>query len=323
MYESDYIARGWQMVDELLAKGILVRSEGAVIADLSAYNLGVLPFLRSDGTALYPVADLPLAVAKIEENKLDESIYVVDIRQSLYFKQLFKVLELMGYQQKMVHLAYDFVKLPGGMMSSRTGNIISYEVLYETVFANAQLEVKERNSQRAVEKPDGANDQPVWPQEKVDEIARKMTVGALKFEMIKVAATQTITFDTASALKFEGFTAAYLQYAYARIQSIKRKARQVGPADYTCLVETKERKLLLAIASFPQAVAKASAAYDPSEIAKYLFKLAQQANDYYHSCPILKSEEPLRSSRLALVSAAAEVLKVGLDLLGIDTMDEM
>lgn len=137
-YESEYIEEGKKMVGELLDKGILKKSEGAVIADLEEYDLGVLVIVRSDGTAMYAVADLALAKAKLEKYQPDRSIYVVDNRQTLYFQQLFKILELMGYKQKMVHLAFEFVKLPGGMMSSRSGNVITFEELRQKVIARSR-----------------------------------------------------------------------------------------------------------------------------------------------------------------------------------------
>jgi arginyl-tRNA synthetase len=145
-YESEYIEEGLKILKELLEKGILEESDGAIIANLEKYNLGVLVILRTDGTATYPVADLALANAKIKKYKLDKSIYVVDDRQSLYFRQLFKILELMGYKQNMVHLGHDFVKLPSGMMSSRSGNVITYKELKDKILNYLKEETKKRHS---------------------------------------------------------------------------------------------------------------------------------------------------------------------------------
>ncbi len=311
-YENEFIEEGLKMVDELTQKGILKRSQGAIIADLSEYDLGVLIIVRSDGTALYPVADLPLAREKFEKYKLDTSIYVVDNRQSLYFKQLFKVLELIGYKQKMVHLAYDFVKLPEGMISSRTGNVITYEELYSRLCEKIEKETRERH--------------PDWSSERIQRIVKILTVSTIKFEMLKVGAEQVIVFDINKALSFDGFTAAYLQYTVARINSILRKS-EISPnfkQDYEDnLSEKEEHYLIIELAKFPLVIQKAALNYNPSEIAKYLFDLSRLFNDYYHRIPILKADEKTKNARLALITGLRQVIKNGLSLLGIAIVEEM
>jgi arginyl-tRNA synthetase len=311
-YESEVIKKGMELVLKLYKRGILTKSDGAIIADLTKYNLGVLVFLRSDGTALYPVADLPLAEEKFKKYKPDKSIYVVDIRQSQYFKQLFKVLELMGHKERMVHLGYEFVKLPTGMMSSRTGNVITYEDLRAEAMKKAARETRKRHKD--------------WSERKIAEVAGKIVNGAIKFEMIKVGASQVITFDIDKALRFEGYTAAYLQYTYARIQSIVRKSKvesRKSKIDFNNLKEEKEYSLIMKLAKYPDIVSRAGENYDPSEIAKYLFELARDFNDYYHSVPILKANEEIRAARLVLINAVALVIKNGLGLLGIEIIQEM
>lgn len=311
-YENEFIKEGLKMVADLEKKGFLKKSEGAVIADLEQYGLGVLLFLRTDGTALYPVADVPLAMAKFKKYKLDKSIYVVDIRQSLYFKQLAKVLELLGYEKEIVHLGYDFVKLPSGMMSSRTGNVITYEELKEQMMAKTTAETKKRHED--------------WSEKKINEVAWKIAVGAIKFEMIKVSPSSVITFDISEALRFDGFTAAYLQYAYARINSILKKSKiggRKGKIDLGKLKEAKEKNLLLKMAKYPVVVERAGESYSPAEIAKYLFELCQEFNDYYHSVQVLKAEAGERSARLALLKSINIIIANGLDLLGIETVNEM
>lgn len=310
-YESEYIDKGLDMVAKLYAKDFLVKSQDAVIADLNQYNLGVLVVLRSDGTALYPVADLPLAEEKFKKYKIDRSIYVVDIRQSLYFKQLFKILELLGYKKEMLHLSFEFVKLPEGMMSSRTGNVITYDDLRAQALEKAVSETKKRHKN--------------WNSKKIIEVANKLVNGALKFEMLKVGADKVITFDIDQALRFDGFTAAYLQYTGARINSILRKAKikNSKSVDFKNLVEFKEIGLVNKLAKYPEIVALAGKNYDPSEIAKYLFELAQGLNDYYHSVPILKAKVDVRLARLALIIAVKQTLANGLALLGIETVEEM
>ena len=209
-YESEFIDKGKKQVDDLLKKDILVKSRGAVIADLEKYNLGVLVILRSDGTATYPVADIPLAEAKFKDYKFDKSIYIVDTAQSLYFKQLFKILELMGYTEEKVHLSYDVVKLPSGKMSSRLGNTVTYAELKQKLFDKALEETSKRHED--------------WDKQKQEENAWEIAKGAMKFEMIKIGSDQIITFNIDKALSFQGYTSAYLQYTIARINSIIKKS---------------------------------------------------------------------------------------------------
>lgn len=311
-YESEEIDEGRKIVEVLLEKGVLRQSEGAVIFDLTNENLGVLVIFRSDGTALYPVADLALARKKFVKFGLDESIYVVDIRQSQYFEQLTKLLIAAGNNYNIKHLPYDFVKLPTGMMSSRSGNIITYEDLKKQVVEKAIIETKKRHED--------------WGNDKIKNASEIIAIGALKFEMIKVNATSIITFDINQSLRFDGFTSAYLQYTYARINSIIKKndgGDSGSDVDYSLLVEATEHAILMKLARFAEVINKAGREYDPSEIAKYLFELAQLFNEFYQSVPILKSEENIRLARLALIVAVSQVLAGGLNLLGIKTMDEM
>ncbi len=314
-YESDFIAEGLRMVKTLQAKGILIPSQGAIIADLEQYNLGVLVVIRSDGTALYPVADLSLTFHKVKKFRLDSSLWVIDIRQSQYINQLFKVLELAGLKAHLAHLPYEVVKLPSGMMSSRSGNIIAYEDLKQQTIAKAIEETMKRHAE--------------WTKKKAEKVARVLAFGALKFEMIKVSGEKMITFDIESALRFEGFTAAYLQYTYARIKSIKRKAPaaivKMRPA-FSELSEERERRLAVTLGRFSEIIAAAGKAYEPSEVARYVYELAQLFNDYYHGVPILndKSLKPsLAAARLQLAEACALVIKRGLELLGVDVVEEM
>lgn len=311
-FESDYIEKGRKMVNELIKHGVLRESEGAVIADLADEGLGVLVVLRSDGTATYPVADIPLTEYKFKKFKLDKAIWVVDVRQALYFKQLFAIMKRIGVDREMIHLGHDFVKLPSGMMSSRLGNVITYEELKTELLDQARTETKKRHDK--------------WDKEKIETVAWQIAVGAMKFEMLKVGANQEITFEIKKALSFSGFTAAYLQYTYARINSIIRKSEVKGKKsriNYSLLGEQQEQEMVLKLAKYPESVARANKDYDPSVIAKYLFELAQDFNDYYHQIPVLKAEAEIRDARLALIKVINQVLRNGLELLGINIMEEM
>jgi len=315
-YESEFIEIGKELIGQLVKKGVLKNSEGAVIADLEQHKLGTLVFLRSDGTALYPVSDLPLAVEKFKKYKLDESIYIVDLRQSFYFKQLFKVLELMGQKSRLIHLGYEFVKLPDGMMSSRAGRVITYEDLRDQLHEKALEETKARH-----------ND---WTKEKIIDAAGKIAIGAMKFEMVKVGKDSVITFDVHEALRFEGYTSAYLQYTFARINSMLRKSGHDGSYSErdikelsSRLTDKMEHRLIMKLADYPMAVKEAGEKYDPSRIARSIFDLAQAYNDYYHHVPVLKAEGKVKNARLLLAACVRRTVKNGLELLGIEAMNEM
>jgi arginyl-tRNA synthetase len=314
-YENDYIADGLKMVEKFKKEGILIESQGAIIADLEKYNLGVLVVIRSDGTALYPVADFALTIHKVKKYKLDTSLWVVDIRQGQYLHQMFKVLELAGLKAKLAHLPYEFVKLPSGMMSSRSGNIISYEDLKEEALRKTTEEIIKRHAD--------------WNKEKIEAVSRVLAFGALKFEMVKVSGEKVITFDMETALRFDGYTAAYLQYTYARIKSLQKKvSSEVGSArsDLSGLQAKKEKDLVLKLGHFSEIVITAGVSYQPSEVARYLYELAQLFNEYYHEVPILNDTTialGLAKARLDLALATSVVIQKGLNLLGIDTIDEM
>ncbi len=311
-YESETIDRGREMVDEMLKKGILRKSDGAVIADFTERDLGVLVVLRSDGTATYPVADLPLAMKKFDEYDLDASIYVVDIRQSLYFKQLFALMKEMGYKKTMIHLGYDFVTLPGGMMSSRSGNVVTYEEFKEMLTARISEETSKRH--------------PDWDAARVEAVVKVLFPAIIKFEMLKIGAQQPITFEIEKAIAAQGFSAVYLAYTAARISSIERKAEAAGvsPARTSyAYSEKQEEALLMKLAKYPAAVKEAGRDFDPSTLCKYLFELAQDFNDYYHAVTIMNSGDDAQPARLRLALAVRQVLGNGLGLLGIGTVEEM
>ncbi len=311
-YESEVINDGLKMVADLEAKGIFKKSEGALIADLEDYGLGVLPIIRSNGTALYAVADLALASEKFRRFSLNESIYIVDIRQSLYLKQLFKILELAGFSQRLVHLPYDFVTLPEGMMASRTGNVISYEMLRDKVQEKLRQETASRH--------------PDWSAAKIESVASDLGIATIKFEMLKVSPDKVITFNIQEALRFDGYTACYLEYGYARLKSIIRKHRlkdlfRAGNPNF--LSDPKEKELLLKMAKYPHIVWAARQHHDPSQLAKYLFELVQIANDYYHSTNILKAEPEMRRARIILIKATLQVLENGFAVLGMKALAEI
>lgn len=313
-YESQMLERGLSIVKDLLTKNVLKVSDKAVIADLREDNLEVMPILRSDGTALYPVADLALAMTKFELYDLEESIYVIDVRQSLHFKQLFKILEKLGYKQKLIHLSYDFVKLKSGMMSSRSGNTVSFKEAYNLIYKKAKSETKKRREN--------------WPTKKIKNTASNIALSTLKFEMLKVSQDKTITFELESALRFDGYTAVYLQYTGARINSLLNKnfnilSRLFFRFEAKYIELNEEVTLILMLAEYPEKIKQAAKEYNPAIIARYLYDLSSQFNDYYQSVNILKSDSKKKKARLALVLAIKQVLKNGFKVLGIKYLNKM
>lgn len=309
-YESELLDEGLNLVKELLDKGIFKYSDKAVIADLNKYDLGVMPIIRSDNTALYPVADLALAVLKSKLYDLSESIYVIDLRQSLHFKQLFKILQLWGFKEKLRHLSYDFVKLKTGMMSSRSGNIITYQEAYQQVFNLAKKTTQEKQAN--------------WSDKQIKTVSKVIAVNTLKFEMIKVSSEKVIVFDPKEFLRFDGFTAVYLLYAYARINSLINKVNvNVVPQELNNLNLKIEKELILNIAIFSDKAKQAALDYNPAILARYLYDLCAKFNDYYQSVNILKSKDNIQRERIVLIKAIQKIIEKCFKLLGLKTVDKM
>ncbi len=329
-YEHEVEDSGKEIVEELVASGIAEdnRPSGPVLVHIDR-QLGLIEpqfrtliILRSDGTSLYSTKDLALAKTKFEQYHVDRSIYVVDAGQSLYFQQIFKVLELWGFPQakKCFHLAYEIVRLPGGKMSSREGSVVFYDDFYAEALRRARASVdSKRSDEQFSELPD-------LDEEKRQEVARAVALGAMKYGMLSVDNNKPILFDFDKALSFEGQTAPYLQYAHARCCRILEKAEASGreKPDFSGLeIETSEINLFEVLADFPNQVQRAAREYKPLFVAVYLYDLAKSFNDFYRDCPVIKAPAKVREARLALVAATRQVLANGLRLLGIPAPEFM
>jgi arginyl-tRNA synthetase len=304
-YESEEEIEGKKMLPELLKTKVIKESQGAIIADLSEYALGVLVLRRSDGAALYGLKDIPLAIKKFKKFKIDSSLYLVDVRQDLYFRQIFKTLELIGFKKKMVHIGYDFVNLKGGKgMSSRKGNIIPAETLMR--------EVKERVMKKFPESP--------HPEE--------ISLGAIKFFMLKYSAASKIEFDIEESAKLEGVTGPYVQYACARIQSILEKSKvhkvRKAKSDLSLLIHPKELDLIRELHKFPELIEEISRSYEVHKFPYYAIKLADKFHSFYNDCLVLDEKNPaLSGARLNLVNAVRIVLAEVLRIIGVKAPDRM
>lgn len=309
-FESEVEKDGKKLVQELLRSHIAQRSEGAVIVDLEKYGLKKFLILKSDGTSLYATKDLALAQKKFKKYKIDKSFYVVDSRQSLYFKQLFKTLELMNFRKEMAHIPYEFVTLKDGAMSSRSGNAVLFEDLEEKIFERAREETKKRH--------------PDWSAKEIGRISRRLAFSAMKYGMLSYGNNSPIVFDMVRSLELAGNTGPYLQYTHTRIASILKKAKAKG--ELTASIpetEKEERELLLELSRFPKIIEDAAMRFDPSHLSNYLFGLSQAFSLFYETVPVLKSESEKREFRLALVRAVKQVMSAGLNLLGIPPLEKM
>jgi arginyl-tRNA synthetase len=311
-YESDIKASGQKIVDELLQKGIATVGEGgAIIVDLTIHKLDIALLRKSDGTGLYLTSDIPLAQKKFTSYNVDESIVITGIEQNFYFKQLYKILEILGFKKKLTHISYGLITLPDGKMSSRSGNVILYEDLRDSIFEKMYAETAPRH--------------PEWTEEKLKDTVSKLTQAALKFTIQKHEAAKNIVFDMEMATSFDGFSGPYVLYVVARINSLIRKSSTFGRAgDLSLLQTSEEKKLLLFIADYEEIIKKSLENYNPSVIAKYSFDLAQAFNEFYNNQSILTAEsEGLIAARVQLCVAVQTVLKNALSLLTIDTVEEM
>lgn len=305
--ESEVKQRGHAIVDELLNKGIARESEGAVIVDLSEYGLDVLVVRKSDGTGLYATSDLGLAEEKAKE-EWNESIVLTDIRQSLYFKQLVKALELMGNTRVFKHLGYELVRLVGSSMSSRKGTVILYEDFRDEVIVYARQETSARHTD--------------WSEEKIDETAHALALAAIKFSMLRVKPENIITFDKEEALSFSGFSAPYILYTNARIASIIKK-QTVNEAHGHSFDHPCEKELVIMLSRWEETVSRAAHENNPSDICTYLHNLARAFSAFYEACTIKDAQPAAAYGRMRLIQAITQTMENGLTLLGIPVLREM
>ncbi len=312
IYESEVKERGQEIVDELIEKGIAKEGEkGAIIVDLEKDNLDIALLRKSTGAGVYMTSDLGLAERKFADYDIEESINITGTEQNHYFKQLFKVLELNGFSHKMTHIGYGLVNLPSGKMSSRAGNVILYEDLRDQIFEHLKKETATRHED--------------WDDEKINSTAHTLTMAVLKFTMQKHESSKVMTFDMEEAVSFEGYSAPYVLYVVARINSLEKKGkREKGKVDYSVLNEVEEKQLLMLMGEYGDVVAKAREQYNPSTIARYCFELAKAYNDFYNKHSVLQAEsDELVPARMALSLALRDTVIQALSLLTIDVVDEM
>jgi len=310
-FESEVEGIGKKIVNELLKKKIAKQSEGAVIMDLQKYNLGIYVFLTKDGNSLYHAKDMGLAKLKQKEFKFDKSIHVTGSEQKLYFQQIFKTFELIGFKigKKSTHIPYGLVMLPEGKMSSREGTMILFDDLKEKILEETKKLTKKKNKGLS--------------KEEIEKRAKLISYAALKFSMINRDNNKDITFDWEKSLSFEGETGPYIQYSYARASSILRKEKPSNKINYALLNHPLESSLINLLAKYPETIEKAAKDLKPNLMANYVYNLSKKFNEYYHECNILKEEKQIKNARLVLISKVKTTIKSSLNLLGIETLEEM
>jgi len=299
-------------------KGLVKESQGALIADLEPHGLPPCLLQKKDGATLYITRDLAAAIYRYEQYGFDQLLYVVGAEQTLHFRQLFKLLELMGYTwaQNCVHVPFGLIHFKDGRMSTREGKVIFLEDVLQRAVDLAYQVIEEKN--------------PTLESKK--EAARMVGLGAVIFGDLVNDRVKDIEFDWDKVLDFSGETAPYIQYSHARICSILRKAfgqeiPEIQPpgdrANLELLTAPEEEQLLLSLARFEEQVKRAAADYKPSYLAHYLVTLARDFNRFYHNCPVLTAGEDRQATRLMLIDAVRIILARGLELLGIEAPREM
>lgn len=312
MYESEYYNKAKPIIEEGLKKKVFKKDEeGRIIAQLEKYGLPDKTVLRSDGTSIYITNDLAMTKAQFDKYKLDKAIWVVASEQKTYFEQLFKIFELIGYSfaSKTHHMSYGMVNLKEGKMKSREGNVVDADDLMEKIRILAEQETKQRNSK-------------LKPKELYLR-SKKISLGAIKFYLLKTDAGRDMIFDVQNSIAFDGETGPYVQYSVARSNSILKRGKGSKNIDYTLLKSGGSYRLVKKLAQYPEVVAQASEQLRPHLVANYLLDLAQLFNNFYHKDKVIQEDQKLQKARVTLVGAVKQVIENGLSLLDIESMDEM
>ncbi len=310
--ESTHIDRMHDSVQRLKEKGLVKISEGATIVDLEAWDMPPFLAYRSDEASLYATRDLAAAEHRWSEYSFDQMLYVVDVAQSLHFRQLFKVLELMGHawSDRCSHVVFGRLRFKDGGMSTRRGKIVLMEDVLNRAVELASDIIEEKN-------PDLENK---------GAVAEAVGIGAILFADVDSRRIKDVQFDWDEILNFNGETGPYVQYTHARYRSVLRRFSEDVPpagANLGLLTEPETAEVIKQLAAYPTAISRAADGHEPSYIASYLIDLCTVANRFYNAHRVVSDDEALTASRITLVYAITVVLKNGLGLLGIQAPDEM
>lgn len=318
-YESQTYLLGKSKVEEGLEKGIFYRREdGSVWADLSQDGLDEKLLIRQDGTSVYMTQDIGTASIRFKEYPIDKMIYVVGNEQNYHFQVLSILLDRLGFKwgKELVHFSYGMVELPNGKMKSREGTVVDADDLMDEMIKTAGDMSKDRAI--AIDASE----------EEKKEIARIVGLGALKYFILKVDPRKNMLFNPAESIDFNGNTGPFIQYTYARIRSLLRKATEQGlearEADESVVLNEKETQLVQLLSTFPSVVEQAGCEYSPSLIANYAYEVAKTFNGFYHDFSILKEENlKVKNMRLVLARSTAKIIRTSLSLLGMEVPERM
>lgn len=319
-YESDTYLEGKEKVLEGLKKGIFYRrDDGSVWADLTDKGLDEKLLLRADGTSVYMTQDIGTAKLRFQDYPIDKMIYVVGNEQNYHFQVLSILLDELGFEwgKSLVHFSYGMVELPNGKMKSREGTVVDADDLIAEMIRQARQTIDELGKFDDMDEAEK------------NEVARIVGMGALKYFLLKVDARKNMLFNPAESIDFNGNTGPFIQYTYARIRSVLRKAQETGidipgtlPAGTA--LSTKEEEIVQHIADFPAIVRQAGTDYSPSAIANYCYDLVKEYNQFYHDFSILREEDKQKQLfRLVLSENVAKVIRLGMGLLGIEMPERM
>ncbi len=319
-YESQTYLDGKSKVEEGLEKGVFYkREDGSVWADLTADGLDEKLLLRADGTSVYMTQDVGTAALRYSEYDIKKMVYVVGNEQNYHFQVLALLLDKLGFEwgKDLVHFSYGMVELPEGKMKSREGTVVDADDLMQEMIDSA------RETARELGKLDQSSEK------EIEEIARIVGLGALKYFILKVDPKKNMTFNPKESIDFNGNTGPFIQYTHARIKSVLRKAVEhdiitdVAVTDELPLSD-KESNLVQLLSAFPVVVREAGQEFSPAIIANYIYDLVKEYNQFYHDIPILREENSeLKYFRIVLSAAVADVIKRGMNLLGVDVPERM
>lgn len=304
--ESEFYKKAKPVIEKAIKKGFVKETEEGFQAILEP-ELPNKTVLRKDGTSIYITNDIALVPHKFEKYKLDYSYWVVGNEQNLYFQQLFKIFEKIGYSwvKDCKHISYGMVNLPEGRMKSREGRVVDADDLIEEMKNLALKEIEKRHK---------------LSKNQAESRALKIALAAIKYFLLRIDISKDMIFNPEEAISFEGETGPYIQYSHARASSIIKKSKKKTSLNFSSL-EEKEFSLAKKLAIFPEIISSSSKNLNPNLIAHYAYELAQIFNEFYHECPVIGDKN--ESQRLALVQAFKIVIKSSLNLLGIDVMEEM
>jgi arginyl-tRNA synthetase len=314
-YESNTYLLGKDLIQEGLIKGVLYRKEdGSVWCDLSDEGLDHKLLLRGDGTSVYMTQDLGTAVQRFKETSIQKLIYTVGNEQDYHFDVLFKILKKLGYNwaENLFHLSYGMVELPAGKMKSREGTVVDADDLMQEMYQTAKEKAQELGKLETLSDED---------KEKSYET---VGLGALKYFMLKVDPKKKMLFNPAESIDFAGNTGPFIQYTYARIQSLLAKAeyQKTNLSEYE--LNASEKELVMNLSNFKEVVSKAAETLSPALVANYVYDVVKSYNSFYQNNPILNQEnENAKNFRLELSELTGKTIKKGLALLGIGTVNRM